>query len=79
MEEFGKRLRAVRMERKKTQKQTADMLEMRLRSYQSYEQGEREDPYLKIIQEQLSLDFLDELTYAQSEGIKWERQEALKN
>ena len=29
-----------------------------------------QDPYLKIIQEQLSLDFLDELTYAQSEGIK---------
>ena len=26
-----------------------------------------QDPYL---------DFLDELTYAQSEGIKWERQEA---
>ena len=35
-----------------------------------------QDPYLKIIQEQLSLDFMDELTYAQSEGIKWERQEA---
>ena len=49
MEEFGKRLRAVRMERKKTQKQTADMLEMRLRSYQSYEQGEIEPSIKKLI------------------------------
>ena len=37
------------MERKKTQKQTADMLEMRLRSYQSYEQGEREPSIKKLI------------------------------
>ena len=49
MGEFGKGLRAVRMERRKTQKQTADMLEMRLRSYQSYEQGEREPSIKKLI------------------------------
>ena len=49
MEEFGKRLRAVRMERRKTQKQTADMLEMLLSSYQSYEQGEREPSIKKLI------------------------------
>ena len=35
-----------------------------------------QDPYLKIIQEQLSMDFLDGFTYAQGEGIKWERREA---
>ena len=33
------------------------------------------DPFTKIIQEKLSLCFLDGLTNAQTEVIKWERQE----
>ena len=37
--EFRTRLRAVRMEKKKTQKETAEALGMQLRSYQFYEQG----------------------------------------
>ena len=35
-----------------------------------------QNPYLKTIQEQLSLNFLDGFYDTQSEGIKWERREA---
>ena len=49
MVEFGKRLREIRMEKKKTQKQTAEVLEMKLRSYQTYEQGVREPSIKKLI------------------------------
>lgn len=38
---FGKRLRSVRMQRKITQQKMADSLNLALRSYQSYEGGER--------------------------------------
>ena len=54
--EFGKRLRAIRMEKKKTQKQTAEMLEMKLRSYQTYEHGVREPSIKKLI---VLADFFD--------------------
>ena len=37
------------MEKKKTQKQTAEVLEMKLRSYQTYEQGVREPSIKKLI------------------------------
>ena len=39
---FCKRLRAVRMARKFTQQRLADAVGLALRSYQCYEQGERE-------------------------------------
>lgn len=38
---FGKRLRQIRMENGFTQQKTADLLDIALRSYQKYEQGER--------------------------------------
>lgn len=38
---FGKRLRAMRMLRHFTQQNMADSLDLALRSYQCYEQGER--------------------------------------
>ena len=38
---FSKRLRAVRMKRKFTQQQMADMLAVSLNAYQKYEQSER--------------------------------------
>ncbi len=56
MEKFGKRLRTVRMEKKKTQKQTAEMLDMKLRSYQLYEQGTVEPNIAKLI---MLADFFD--------------------
>ena len=49
MIEFRTRLRAVRMEKKKTQKETAEALGMQLRSYQSYEQGAAEPNIAKLI------------------------------
>lgn len=38
---FSKRLRAVRMKRKFTQQQMADLLSVSLNAYQKYEQSER--------------------------------------
>lgn len=38
---FNKRLRALRMKRKYTQQNMADMLDVTLNTYQKYEQGER--------------------------------------
>ena len=38
---FGKRLRSMRMLRHLTQQKMADSLDLALRSYQCYEQGER--------------------------------------
>lgn len=49
MENFHVRLRAIRMEKKKTQKQTAEVLEMKVRSYQFYEQGTIEPNIKKLI------------------------------
>ena len=49
MQEFHIRLRDVRMEKKRTQKQTAEVLEMNLRSYQLYEQGKVEPSIKKLI------------------------------
>ncbi|MBP3520657.1 MAG: helix-turn-helix transcriptional regulator [Oscillospiraceae bacterium] len=43
------RLRDVRMEKKRTQKQTAEVLGMNLRSYQLYEQGKVEPNIKKLI------------------------------
>ena len=54
--EFHTRLRAVRMEKKKTQKATAEMLGMKLRSYQFYEQGIVEPNIAKLI---MLADFFD--------------------
>ncbi len=39
---FGKRLRATRLKRGYTQQKMSDMLGIALRSYQKYEQGERQ-------------------------------------
>lgn len=49
MQEFHIRLRDVRMEKKRTQKQTAEVLGMNLRSYQLYEQGKVEPNIKKLI------------------------------
>lgn len=56
MMEFGKRLREIRMEKKKTQKQTAEVLGMKVRSYQTYEQGKLEPNIKKLI---ILADFFD--------------------
>ena len=42
-----------------------------------FELLKKQDPYLKTIQEQLSLDFLDGFYDTQSEGVKWERRGAV--
>ena len=49
MVEFRVQLRKVRMEKKKTQKQTAEVLGMKLRSYQFYEQGTVEPSIKKLM------------------------------
>ena len=49
MEKFNVRLREVRMAKKKTQKDTAEMLGMKVRSYQFYEQGTLEPNIKKLI------------------------------
>ena len=56
MVEFHIRLREVRMQKKKTQKQTAAVLDMNLRSYQLYEQGKVEPSIKKLL---LLADFFD--------------------
>ena len=49
MTEFRVRLREVRMKKKRTQKETAEVLDMNLRSYQLYEQGKVEPSIKKIL------------------------------
>ena len=49
MVEFHVRLREVRMKQKKTQRETAELLGMKLRSYQFYEQGTAEPSIKKIL------------------------------
>ncbi len=49
MTEFYIRLREVRAKSGKTQKQTAEMLGMKLRSYQFYEEGKAEPSIAKLI------------------------------
>ena len=39
---LGKQLREIRIQRKKTQQEMADLIGVALQSYQRYEQGERE-------------------------------------
>lgn len=46
---FGQRLREMRMLRHYTQQQLADTLNIALRSYQKYEQGEREPSFAMLI------------------------------
>ena len=49
MAKFHVRLREIRMNRHKTQSQTAEMLGIKLRSYQLYEQGKVEPSIAKLI------------------------------
>lgn len=49
MVEFHVRLREARMKSGKTQKQTAEILGMNLRSYQFYEEGKAEPSISKLI------------------------------
>ena len=49
MAEFYIRLREARMNSKKTQKETAGVLGMQLRSYQFYEEGKAEPSIKKLI------------------------------
>lgn len=62
MTKFSVRLREIRMLRKKTQKETAAILDMNLRSYQLYEQGKTEPSIDKLIKLadffDVSLDYL---------------------
>ena len=53
---FNDRLRATRMFRKFTQQETADAIGIALRSYQRYESGAIEPPYISLI---ALADFLD--------------------
>lgn len=47
---FGKRLRAARMARKFTQQRLADTVNISLRAYQHYEQGNRYPSYDLLVQ-----------------------------
>lgn len=49
MAEFYIRLREARMNSKRTQKETAEVLGMQLRSYQFYEEGKAEPSIKKLI------------------------------
>lgn len=59
---FGKRLKELRIKQGLTQQKTADLLNVALRSYQKYEQGERCPSYEMLIQIadlfDISLDYL---------------------
>lgn len=46
---FGKRLRTARMARKFTQQRLADTVNISLRAYQHYEQGERYPSYNMLV------------------------------
>lgn len=46
---FKDRLRATRMSRKYTQQETADAIGIALRSYQRYESGDIEPPFISLI------------------------------
>ena len=59
MTEFRVRLREIRMKRGKTQKETAELLDINLRSYQLYEQGKVEPSIKKLL---LLADFFDVTT-----------------
>lgn len=47
---FNKRLREMRIQRHYTQQQMADFIDVALRSYQKYEQGEREPSFATLVQ-----------------------------
>ena len=49
MSDFPARLKAIRRQRGKTQRELAEYLGMTIRSYQFYEGGEREPPIDKLI------------------------------
>ena len=49
MSDFPARLKAIRRERGQTQRELAEYLGMKIRSYQFYEGGEREPPIDKLI------------------------------
>lgn len=49
MSEFPQRLRSIRIARGKKQREVAEYLGMKTRSYQFYEGGEREPPIDKLI------------------------------
>jgi len=49
LSDFPARLKAIRRERGKTQRELAEYLGMKIRSYQFYEGGEREPPIDKLI------------------------------
>lgn len=59
---FGKRLREQRIKNKYTQQNMADFLDVALRSYQKYEQGERSPSYELLVKIgdvlDISLDYL---------------------
>lgn len=59
---FGKRLREMRMKHGFTQQKMADLLDVALRSYQKYEQGERSPSYDLLVKIgdtlDVSLDYL---------------------
>ena len=62
MSDFPARLKAIRRQRGKTQRELAEYLGMKIRSYQFYEGGEREPPIDKLIAIADYLDvFIDEL------------------
>ncbi len=49
MEKFGERLRKLRGEKGLTQKQMADLFDLSLRAYQTYEYGENYPIFVKLI------------------------------
>jgi len=49
LSDFPARLKAIRRQRGKTQRELAEYLGMKIRSYQFYEGGEREPPIDKLI------------------------------
>lgn len=49
MIKFSERLQELRKENKMTQKSMAEFLEIKVRSYQSYEGGDRRPDYEKLV------------------------------
>lgn len=49
MEIFAQRLKALRLERKRTLREMADYLEVGMRAYQYYEDGSRHPDYQSLV------------------------------
>lgn len=67
---FNKRLREMRMERKLTQQNMADKLNLSLNAYQKYEQGERSPSFECLVSIADILDVSLDYLFGRDEFIK---------